>query len=80
MLVLTRKIGESLMIGDDITITVIEASGQKVRVGIDAPSAVPVYRKEVWLQIRDENAAAASADPALLESLMAQRPKDPNAD
>lgn len=62
MLVLTRKIGESIRIGDDIIITVKQISGKHVRLGIQAPSAIPVYREEIYIQIvaaREEAAAAA---------------------
>ena len=51
MLVLTRKPKESLIIGDDIEITVLSVVGEKVRIGIEAPRAVPVYRKEIYLEI-----------------------------
>lgn len=64
MLVLTRKIGESFVIGDDIKITIIDIiGGNKVRVGIEAPQEVPVYREEIYEQIRAENAAAARSAP-----------------
>ena len=51
MLVLTRRLGESLKIGDDITITVLSASGTQVRIGITAPQNVPVHREEVYQRI-----------------------------
>ena len=54
MLVLTRKASQAIMIGDDVEISVLAVSGDKVRIGIDAPRAVPVYRKEVWLEIQQE--------------------------
>ncbi|MCW2962360.1 MAG: hypothetical protein JWM90_2747 [Thermoleophilia bacterium] len=64
MLVLTRKIGESFVVGDDIKITIIDIiGGNKVRVGIEAPQEIPVYREEIYEQIKAENAAAAKADP-----------------
>jgi carbon storage regulator len=64
MLVLTRKIGESFVIGDDIKITIIDIiGGNKVRVGIEAPHEVPVYREEIYDQIKAENAAAARNTP-----------------
>ena len=53
MLVLTRKGGESVKIGDDITVTVLEDRGRQVRIGIDAPKEVPVHREEVHARIRD---------------------------
>jgi len=53
MLVLTRKTGQSIMIGDDIEVSVLAVSKDKIRVGITAPKSVPVFRKEVWLSIKD---------------------------
>lgn len=66
MLVLTRKPGQSLYIGDDVKITLQAVRGNQVRIGIDAPSSVRIYREEIYLQILEENrsAAAASAAPA----------------
>jgi carbon storage regulator len=52
MLVLTRKGNQSIMIGDDIEVTVLAIMGEKVRIGIDAPRNVPVFRKEVYLEIQ----------------------------
>jgi carbon storage regulator len=57
MLVLTRNTGQSIMIGDEVEITVLAVMGDKVRIGISAPRAIPVFRKEVWLQIREEGEA-----------------------
>ena len=54
MLVLTRKANESIMIGDDIEISVLSVLGEKVRLGIEAPRDVPVFRKEVYLEIKSE--------------------------
>jgi len=62
MLVITRRSGERVVLGDDITITVLEISGSTVRLGIDAPTEVPVYRHEIWLAVKAENQAAASSD------------------
>ena len=61
MLVLTRKRKQSVMIGDDIEVTVLAVAGDKVRIGISAPRSVPVYRTEVYLQIRGEGADSAEA-------------------
>jgi carbon storage regulator len=70
MLVLTRKIGESFVVGDDIKITIIDViGGNKVRVGIDAPQEVPVYREEIYELIKAENARAAGTDPDSLGDL-----------
>jgi carbon storage regulator len=64
MLVLTRRLNQSIKIGDDIEITVIEVRGDQVRLGVSAPRDVAVHRKEVYLQIQQENRAAAAVDPA----------------
>ena len=58
MLVLTRKSNQSIMIGDDIEVSVLSIMGEKVRIGIQAPRDVPVFRKEVYLEIQQENLAA----------------------
>ncbi|HEX8854895.1 MAG TPA: carbon storage regulator CsrA [Thermoleophilaceae bacterium] len=59
MLVLTRKANQSIMIGDDIEVSVLAIMGEKVRIGIEAPRSVPVFRKEVYLEIQQEKAAGA---------------------
>lgn len=70
MLVLTRKIGESFVVGDDVKITVIDViGGNKVRVGIDAPQEVPVYREEIYELIKAENERAAGTDPDALGNM-----------
>ena len=58
MLVLTRKTNQSIMIGDDIEVSVLAVSRDKIRLGITAPRDVPVFRKEVYLSIKKESAAA----------------------
>ncbi|MGB2711530.1 MAG: carbon storage regulator CsrA [Conexibacter sp.] len=58
MLVLTRKSNQSIMIGDDIEVSVLAIMGEKVRIGIQAPRDVPVFRTEVYLEIKQENLAA----------------------
>jgi carbon storage regulator len=63
MLVLTRRLNQSIKIGDDIEITVIEVRGDQVRLGVAAPRDVAVHRKEVYLQIQQENRAASQAAP-----------------
>ncbi len=63
MLVLSRQRDETIMIGDDIEITIVDIRGDKVRLGINAPRRVQVHRKEVYLAIQDENAQAASVNP-----------------
>ncbi len=70
MLVLTRKLNQSIKIGDDVEITVIEVRGDQVRLGVTAPRDVAVHRKEVYLQIQQENRAASAAPTAsALDSL-----------
>ena len=61
MLALTRKKGESLMINNNTEITVLEVRGDQVKIGISAPKEVPVYRKEVYLQIQEENKETMSS-------------------
>jgi carbon storage regulator len=63
MLVLSRQRDQTIMIGDDIEITVVDIRGDKVRLGINAPSEVPVHRKEVYEAIKRENRAAANVKP-----------------
>lgn len=72
MLVLTRKSNQSIMIGDDIEVTVLSIMGEKVRIGIQAPRDIPVFRKEVYLEIQAErgevqapSGARAQVDDAL---------------
>lgn len=59
MLALSRKKGETIVINNDIEVTVLEIKGDQVKLGISAPKSVPVYRKEVYVQINDENKAAS---------------------
>lgn len=59
MLALSRKINESIMIGSDIEITILEIKGDQVKIGINAPKSVPIYRKEIYLQIQESNKEAA---------------------
>jgi len=61
MLVITRKAGDRVQIGDDITVTLLEITGSSVRLGIDAPAEVAVYRHEILQAVKDENRAAAEA-------------------
>ncbi len=62
MLALTRKKGESLVINNNIEITVLEIRGDQIKIGINAPKNVPVYRKEVYLQIQKENQASSDLE------------------
>jgi carbon storage regulator len=61
MLVLTRRTRQSIMIGDEVELTVLSVSGEKVRIGIEAPNEVPVFRKEVYLRIAGERANSNGA-------------------
>jgi len=65
MLILSRKTNEKIMIGDDISISIIEIRGDQVRVGVDAPKAVKVFRQEVFDAIKAENKAAAQSAATL---------------
>ena len=67
MLILSRKVDEKIMIGDDISISIIEIRGDQVRIGVDAPKAVKVFRQEVFDAIKAENRAAAESKPKLPE-------------
>jgi carbon storage regulator len=60
LLVLTRKSNQSIMIGDDIEISVLSVIGEKVRIGIQAPQEIPVFRKEIYLEIHREEAVEAA--------------------
>ena len=60
MLALSRKENESIMIGNDIEITILEVKGEQVKLGISAPKSVPIYREEVYAQIKEANKEAAS--------------------
>ena len=69
MLVLSRQIDETIMIGDDIEITLVDIRGDKVRIGIKAPASVPVHRKEVYLAIKAANEEAAAAGAGAVDAL-----------
>lgn len=58
MLALTRKINETIVIGNDIEISILEVKGEQVKIGITAPKSVPIYRKEIYLQIQEANKEA----------------------
>lgn len=61
MLILTRRVGETLMIGDDVTVTVLGVKGNQVRIGINAPKDVSVHREEIYERIKNEQAGAESS-------------------
>jgi carbon storage regulator len=69
MLVLTRKSNQSIMIGDEIEVSVLAIMGEKVRIGIQAPRSVPVFRKEVYLEIQQERAGSKEDRQAVDDAL-----------
>ena len=78
MLVLTRKIGESIQINEDVKITVIDVKGKNIRLGIEAPRETKIYREEVFLRIKEENQAAATSyqiDQSKVSQLMKDKVK-----
>ena len=74
MLVLTRRANQSIMIGNDVVVTVLEVRGDQVRIGIDAPRSVAVHREEVFRELEAANRAAASPASGALDDLSALRP------
>lgn len=71
MLALSRKMNQSIIINDDIEVTVLEIKGDQIKIGIDAPKSVPIYRKEIYTQIKDSNKEAANtATPDVISRLM----------
>lgn len=69
MLILSRKTNEKICIGENITLTIIEVRGDQVKIGVDAPKDVKVFRHEVFQAIQSENKAAAVADKTVLTAL-----------
>jgi carbon storage regulator len=69
MLILTRKLGEGIRIGDEVVVRLVEIRGGQVRLGIEAPRAVPVHREEVYQMIRTQNEMAAQSAPTSLEGI-----------
>ena len=63
MLVLTRKSNQSIMIGDDVEVSVLSVMGEKVRIGIQAPQEIPVFRKEIYLEIHREDGSGEDTAP-----------------
>ncbi|AUG56254.1 carbon storage regulator CsrA [Acetivibrio saccincola] len=70
MLVLTRKRNESIVVGDNIEITVVDIQGDQVRIGINAPKSVSIHRKEIYLEIQAENKKAADVKKVNLKDLL----------
>ena len=62
MLALSRKKNESIIVNNDVEITILEIKGDQVKIGITAPKSVPIYRKEVYLQIKEANKAASASE------------------
>jgi carbon storage regulator len=79
MLILTRRPGERVVIGDEILVTVMGVSGHTVRLGIEAPRGVSIYREEIWIAVREENRAAAAAGVEELPSTPPAAPTLPPA-
>ncbi|MGG4491601.1 MULTISPECIES: carbon storage regulator CsrA [Bacillaceae] len=74
MLVLTRKTGEAIQIGDDIELSVISIAGDQVKIGINAPKNVDIHRKEIYLSIQEENNKAAEVSLDMLAQLKNRKP------
>ena len=70
MLVLTRKLGEVIRVGDVVTVRVLEVKGNQVRLGVDAPADVRIYREEVYRAIRKENEEAAASERSSLDEAL----------
>lgn len=64
MLILTRRIGESIKIGDEVSITVLNTSGRQVRLGVDAPKSIAVHREEIYNRIKNEESSSPTLDNA----------------
>jgi carbon storage regulator len=61
VLIITRRAGQKVMLGDDVTVHVMEIVGNSVRIGVEAPKSLPVYREEIWAAVKEENQASATA-------------------
>ena len=75
MLVLTRKKGQSIIIGQSIEITIVDIQGDSIRLGVDAPKEISVHRKEVFIEIQDENKKAAEVKIVSLKSYLKNKDK-----
>ena len=67
MLALSRKVGESIIINNDIEIVVLDVKGEQIKIGINAPKTVPIYRKEVYIQIQEANKEAMETETTVEE-------------
>lgn len=72
MLILTRRIGESIIIGDDITLTVLGVKGNQVRIGVNAPKSVSVHREEIYRRIQQEKSGGSESEPVAVHVESAQ--------
>jgi carbon storage regulator len=78
VLILTRRVGESIIVGDDVTVTVFEVRGDAVRIGVEAPRSIQVHRQEVYEELRRANEQASSPTESAIEQLRgALRPSEP---
>lgn len=76
MLALARKVNESIVIGNDVEVTILEIKGDQIKIGVSAPKNVPIYRKELYVQIQEENKkAVAEVDPSALNALFSAKSK-----
>jgi carbon storage regulator len=73
MLVLTRKKDQSIVIGDNIEITIVDVQGEQVRLGINAPKSVSIFRKEIYLEIQEENKKAAEVKTVSFEEILKKK-------
>ena len=82
MLVLSRQRDESIMIGDNIVVTIVDIRGDKVRLGINAPTEIPVHRQEIYEAIQRENVRASRVEPKDTRGLgkPAPKPKSPSSE
>jgi carbon storage regulator len=71
MLILTRRVGETLMIGDEVTVTVLGVKGNQVRIGVNAPKEVAVHREEIYQRIAKEKEENASVEPVAVGAVAA---------
>jgi carbon storage regulator len=78
MLILGRKLNESIIVNDNIEIKIVEIKGDYVKLGISAPRTIPVHRKEVYLTIQQENNASLDAHPGIVENIQKLLPKKPS--
>jgi carbon storage regulator len=71
VLILTRRIGEKVIVGDDVVISILDVRGDSVRIGIQAPREMSVHREEVWLELRRANEQAAASTETAVDAVVA---------